>query len=121
MKRLLYFLTMLLLAVVATMPMIVFAETSVNENVQAVLVVFGPILGGLAVQFPIVAKILSVMIYARIFVKPIMSMLMKIGEGLPEGGLRGTLRSVSGHWAYALVAYLLDWFASVKLPQKAKK
>ena len=103
----------------AILPVLVFAqESGVSSGLEAFLVVLGPVLGTYAAKFPWLGILLLVMLYARIIMKPIMSAIITIGKELPESKAQVFLASMSGHWAYKIVAYLLDWFGSIKIPKK---
>ncbi len=108
-----------LLLSLCLLPLTAFAA-EVSPTLQGLLELLSPVLGTFAAKYPWLATALTVMLYARIIVKPVMSALSSIGENLPDGKVRTFLRSMSDHTAYRIVAYLLDWFASIKLPQKKK-
>lgn len=117
----------LLYAIALLMPFVLFGQDApalpaevLDPQAQMIFNLLGPILGSLVEQYPTVGKILMIVINARVFVKPLMSAFKAIGEGVPAGKLRSFMLSVSGHWAYKIVAYFFDWVLSVKLPQKAK-
>lgn len=110
MKKFLFF-------ILFAFPLVAFAA-EVNPALESVLSFLGPLLGEFAGRYPWLGKVLTVMLWARIIIKPIMSALLTIGQDMPDGGARKFLRSMSDHVAYKVVAYLLDWFGSVKLPKK---
>jgi len=90
----------------------------VSPTLSGMLEILSPVLASLAAKYPWLGTALTVILYTRIVVKPLMSALVSVGENLPEGKARKYLKDISGHNAYKIFAYLLDWFASIKLPKK---
>ena len=115
MKRLLYFV----LSLILIMPIVAFAD-EVNSGLVTLLNIVAPFLAEYAGKWPWLAVVLKVMFYTRLIVKPLMSAAVTIGEGVPDGKYRQFMKSMSGHPVYKVVSYLLDWFASIKLPQAKK-
>jgi hypothetical protein len=112
MKKILLFLILCLMV-----PVVAFAQ-DVNDSIMVLLELVAPFLAQYADQWPWLAVVLKVMVYTRIFFKPLMSAAMKISQDFPETKYQAFMKSMSDHWFYKLFAYLLDWFASIKLPKK---
>jgi hypothetical protein len=100
------------------LPLSVFAAEA-SDGVALVLSAVAPFLASYAEKYEWVRVFLTVMLYSRIIVKPLMSALVEVGSQVPEGKFRKFMSDMSGHWAYKGAAYLLDWFASIKLPKKS--
>jgi len=121
MKLLNNIIWLLLVFVVSAFAMVCFGQDVVPvPGLDKILEVLGPVLVNLAAKFPFLASALVFMMYARLIVKPLMSLLISIAEQLPDGKYKLYMLSISGSMPYKIVAYLLDWFVSVKLPKEQK-
>ena len=110
---------LILIVFMVAFPFTVFSsELEVSEGIVTLLNIVAPFLADFASRYEWVAVALQVLIYTRIIVKPVMSALIEISSNVPEGKFRKFMRDMSDHFAYKLVAYILDWFASIKLPKK---
>lgn len=73
---------------------------------------------GLANQYPIVASALMVISVLRLINKPLFIFLNAVVNATPTPKDNEILVKVETSKAYQYVSFLLDYFASVKLPQK---
>ena len=81
-----------------------------------------PIVEMMAGKFPpAVIMIFTVMGALRMAMKPIMSMIQIYVDATPSKEDDGLVEKIKGHKAYKMIAYILDWLASVKLPKKEEK
>lgn len=72
----------------------------------------------LAEQHPFIASVVAVVGVLRIIFKPIMSVIEAYIAYTPDKGDDAKLEEVKSGKVYKAVAFVLDWFASVKLPVK---
>lgn len=71
---------------------------------------------GLASQYPVLATIFMVIGGLRVVMKPIMSVLQAYVDYTPDPADNAKLAAVMESSIYKGIAYVLDLFASVKLP-----
>lgn len=72
----------------------------------------------LAEKYPAVIAVVSVIGVLRVIFKPIMSVIEAYIAYTPDKGDDAKLEEVKSSKVYKAVAFVLDWFASVKLPVK---
>ena len=89
----------------------------VPSELKTLFIIIGPFLSQYAVKYPLLGEILSVMVTARLVVKPLMSALLTIGKDTQFSFLDGVAKFSDGK-VYKTIAFVLDWLLSVKLPKK---
>lgn len=104
----------LLLVLALLIPSFAFAS-----EVSTVLAILGPFLSTWAEKYPLLADILGIMVTARLVMKPIMSALLTISKDA-EFAFLDKVAEFSENKIYKMVAFVLDWLLSVKLPAKKK-
>lgn len=87
---------------------------------EAVLAYLGPVLEMAAGKYGLAAQILSYVAMARLFFKPVVSLAQAYVQVTPSVKDDEKLQKLMESKSYKSVAYLLDWFASLKLPQAKK-
>lgn len=87
-------------------------------GMDSILGVIAPLIISLGIKFPFVSVMLQIIVYSRLVVKPLMSLLVGLATQMPNNGFRTFMLKMSDHVAYKVVAYILDWFVSIKLPKK---
>lgn len=80
---------------------------------QAILALFS--------DHPVFMTVLSVVGALRLLNKPLFSLLHAVVEVTPTKSDNELLAKVEASKAYKWFVYLLDWFASVKVPQVTEK
>lgn len=70
----------------------------------------------LAAKYPAISSILMVVGGLRVLFKPIFSLLRAFVDYTPSIEDNAKLDKVEQSTAYKTIAYILDWFGSVKLP-----
>lgn len=108
---------MKLLILVLFFPLLALAESPIPGGVQTVLSIIAPYLESYSAQYPWLGNILSIMVTARLVMKPLMSALLQISKDTQFGFLK-FLEELSDSKVYKIVAYILDWVLSIKLPKK---
>jgi hypothetical protein len=91
----------------------------VPSELAGILAFLGPILGSFAIKYPAIADILGIMVTARLIIKPLMSALITMSKDTNIKFL-DNIAAFSGNKIYKIVAFILDWVLSVKLPSKGK-
>lgn len=80
------------------------------------------VISGLIVQFatnyPILTTVMLALSVLRTINKPLFSILHSIADVTPYDGDDKALAAVESSPIYASICYVLDWFASVKLPER---
>lgn len=69
-------------------------------------------------QYPVVASIFMVIGVLRAINKPLFTFLRAVADATPTTKDNELLIKIESSKAYQYVSFLLDYFASVKLPQK---
>jgi len=105
------------LALFALFPLVCFAG-EVPAELNTLFMIIGPFLAQYAEKYPLLAQVLSIMVTARLVIKPLMSALLTISKDT-EFKFLEPLKEFSDNKAYKTVAFFLDWLLSVKLPKKA--
>lgn len=90
----------------------------IPPELAGILSFLGPLLGSFALKYPIIGDIFSVMLLCRVIIKPLMSALITMAEGTEIKFLDDIAKFADGK-VYKLIAFILDWVFSVKLPKKA--
>jgi len=90
-----------------------------SSGVKTVLGILTPFIGQYAEKFPIIGKVIELMITSRIVIKPIMSALLTIYKDKPQFKFLSFSDSILESKTYKTVAFVLDYVASIKLPKKA--
>jgi hypothetical protein len=85
---------------------------------ESVLVWLKPLLESYAGQHGWLVTVLTVVGSLRLFLKPVMSIVQNVVYLTPKKSDDEFLNKVLESKAYKAVSYVLDWFGSVKLPQK---
>lgn len=78
----------------------------------------GPFIGNLAAKFPIAVSLFALMGVLRVIFKPTFSYLRTIADATPSPKDNAALDKIEASKAYKFAEYILDFFASIKLPQK---
>ena len=115
MKSLFCFLSLVLI----TLSFAAFGQDAPPAELNTLFVIIGPFISQYAEKYPILAQIISVMVTARLIVKPLMSALLTIGKDTEIKFLK-PLQEISDGKIYKTVAFVLDWVLSIKLPKKTK-
>jgi len=89
----------------------------IPAELSTILAVMGPLLGGFALKYPVIGDIIGIMITCRIIIKPLMSALITIAGDTNIKFLDDIAKFADGK-IYKLVAFILDWVFSIKLPKK---
>jgi hypothetical protein len=105
---------------------LLFVNTSVNAaEVDMVLAFIKPFMEQYAEKFPWLSTIVSVVGLVRVVIKPLMSAMVTINADLKKQGHEVNplqkLEDVSHNKIYKSVAYVMDWFLSIKLPKKEEE
>lgn len=85
---------------------------------EAALAFLKPFLIEYAGKYPVVFTILLVMASLRVFFKPVMEIFKGIVDLTPSKKDDEFYNKMLEHKAYKVVVFLVDWFASIKLPKK---
>lgn len=72
----------------------------------------------LADKYPVVVGILSVMGFLRAIFKPLFAFVRSIAAATETKKDDEFLDKVESSKVYSTISFILDWFASIKLPQK---
>jgi len=75
------------------------------------------IIAGLAQKYPIIVAILSVIGFLRVIFKPLFTFLHAIADATKSTKDNAILASVEDSKVYKAVVFVLDYIASIKLPQ----
>lgn len=67
-------------------------------------------------RFPVVHSIVAIVGALRLIVKPIVSAARAVAAMTPSKGDDEFLASVETSRGYKIIAFVLDWLASIKLP-----
>ena len=89
----------------------------VPPELAGILSFLGPLLGSFAIKYPWLADILGIMVTARLIVKPLMSAIITMAADT-EIKFLDSIAAYSDSKIYKLVAFILDWVLSIKLPKK---
>lgn len=86
---------------------------------DSVLDWLGPLLEGYAGAYPWLVSVLLVIGSARLFVKPVMSLVLAYVQVTPKKSDDKWFNDnvLNAKW-YKTASYILDWVGSIKLPQK---
>lgn len=87
---------------------------------EVLLGYLGPVLEMAAGKYGVAAQVLSYVAMARLFFKPIVSIAQAYVQVTPSVEDDEKLQKIMESKTYKSVAYILDWFASLKLPQSKK-
>lgn len=90
------------------------------NSMDAILMFLQPLLEGAAGKYGIVAQILMVIGALRVVFKPVMSLIQAVVKVTPSEQDDSLLNKILESKAYIAISYILDWSASIKLPQKPK-
>lgn len=77
-----------------------------------------PMIEAAAGKYGVIVQIISVIGVMRVVFKPLMTFIQSIVSLTPSVKDDAFMAKVMDHTAYKIVAYFLDWTASIKLPQK---
>lgn len=88
---------------------------------EAVLAFVQPLLIEYAGKYPLLLTVLVIMASLRVFFKPVMEIFKGVVELTPSKKDDEFYDRMLNHKAYQVVVFLVDWFASIKLPKKEKK
>jgi hypothetical protein len=77
-----------------------------------------PMLEAAAGSYGVVVQIISVIGVLRLVFKPVMSVVQAVISLTPTLSDDQLLSKILGSKVYKIASYLLDWTASIKLPQK---
>lgn len=91
----------------------------VPAELAGILSFLGPVLGSFAIKYPVLADILGIMVTARLIIKPLMSALITMAKDTNIEVL-DNVAAFSDNKIYKIVAFILDWVLSIKLPSKSK-
>jgi hypothetical protein len=80
----------------------------------------GNLIISLATQYPVLVTVLSAVGALRLLVKPIMSFLHQRAEATETKDDDLRLKKIESSWWFKLVAFGLDYLASVKVQKPAK-
>ena len=69
-------------------------------------------------QYPILVSILVIMGVCRAIFKPLFTFLQKLVDATPGESDNELLKKVMDHKIYKVLSFILDFGASIKLPQK---
>jgi hypothetical protein len=108
-----------LLGILLIFPFVLFAQ-EVPPEVSTVLAILAGFLPGWVEKYPILADILGIMATARLVIKPIMSALLTIFASTSFPFL-AKVAEFSDNKIYKIIAFILDWVVSLKLPKKPKE
>jgi hypothetical protein len=113
------FMLVAFLALLAFTPMSLFAQevAEVPAALISMLGILGPFVAGFAPGNPWIFDLLVVMGTARVIVKPLMSALLEMSKDANLSFLEPIQKFADGK-IYKILAYILDWTLSVKLPKK---
>lgn len=94
------------------------AEVPAGGLIEQVLGFLKPMLEAAAGKFGVIVQIVAVIGALRVVFKPVMVLVQSIVSVTPTVKDDEFLAKFMGHWSYKLISFLLDWTASIKLPQK---
>lgn len=69
------------------------------------------------VQYPFFATVVTWVGVLRLVMKPLQNFLLSLVEAIPGEKDNEILKAIMESKVYKAIAYALDWFGSVKLPQ----
>jgi len=88
---------------------------------EAILVWLQPLLIQYAQQYPWLLTILLVMASLRVFFKPIMAIFKGVVDLTPSNKDNEFYNKMLENKIYKGFVFVVDWFASIKLPKKEDK
>ena len=77
-----------------------------------------PLLSVYAGKLGVVAQVITIVGSLRVFLKPVVSLARTYVDFTPSQKDNAALDKVLDSKAYKVASYVLDWFGSLKLPQK---
>jgi hypothetical protein len=92
----------------------------ISPEVKTLLTVIAPFMEMYIIKYPLLGKVMGYMLTARLIIKPLMSALMTISTGVEISFLK-KVGKFSGSKIYKIIAFILDWVFSLKLPQADSK
>lgn len=121
----LFFLLKALGLILFTFFTFLFLSTIVYADEMGALATLLPFLSGnvmaVAEKYPVIVKIFFYLGVVRHFMKPLMSLAVTYVQFTPSKSDNEWLDKVVKNKIYKVVAYLLDWSVSVKLPKEKKE
>ena len=91
----------------------------VPGELSTALGLLGPFVAGFVLKYPWLSDVFGVMLVARVIMKPLMSAIIAMSND-SEIKFLAKLAAFSNNKIYIIVAFVLDWVFSLKLPKKAK-
>lgn len=88
---------------------------------DAILAFVKQILEGQGGQYQIIGQVLMVVGALRLLFKPLMSLALAYVQMTPNVEDDSKLAKIMDSQVYKILAYVLDWSASIKLPNKEVK
>ncbi len=85
---------------------------------ESVLAWLQPLLVQYAQQYPWLFTLLLVMASLRLFFKPLMEIFKGVVELTPSQKDNEFYNKMLEHKVYKAIVFVIDWFASIKLPKK---
>jgi hypothetical protein len=89
-----------------------------EQTLEWVKTLLEPALSSLGVNYSWVISVFTIIGMLRFFVKPVMSFVQAYVMATPSKSDDEFFAKVLDSKIYKTVSYLLDWFGSLKLPQK---
>ncbi len=94
------------------------ADVPAGGLIEQIFGFLKPMLEAAAGKYGVIVQVVAVIGAMRVVFKPIMAVVQSIVSVTPSPKDDEFLGKLMNHWSYKLVSFLLDWTASVKLPQK---
>lgn len=91
----------------------------IPSEIGVALSILGPFMAGFVEKYPVLGDIFAVMLISRLVIKPLMSAMIAIAEST-EVKFLDEIAEFADSKIYKIIAFVLDWVFSLKLPKKKK-
>ena len=108
---------LLKLLVVMCIPVMMFGQEEVSKELGIFLSIIGPYLSEYAIKYPGLGSVLAIMVTALLILKPVMSAILVISKDVDISFIK-KIAEFSDNKIYKIVAFIMDYVLSIKLPKK---
>lgn len=91
--------------------------SDVPSELSTILNIVGPFIMPYVEKYPVLGKVMEIMLVSRMVIKPLMVAIQTIYKDAQFDFLK-VLAEFSDSKIYKIIAFILDWVASIKLPKK---
>jgi len=111
----------LILVILSLLSLVLFGQDApaevIPQELNIALTFLGTFMGGFVTKYPWLGDALGWMLTARLIIKPIMSAISTAFKD-SEIGFLNDMAKFSDNKIYKILAFVLDWVFSLKLPKK---